>query len=209
MKTCISVVNPSSLSSVTPQKKNNAVFRFVGSFALFAVVLFCHSVQAQQTLPWTEHFPWPEGERLGLNGSSSNVWNIGNSTGTDSATNTSVAALSSPGLAASSGNGLRIKNSPSSSRNRGATFTTQTLSAGNPTVYASFLLNIQAAPSGLRPLISLSPATTGASGPSTAMTLFVNSSGNLQLGKNSTSAATATLAPALSAGTHFIVIRYK
>ncbi|MFO1487894.1 MAG: autotransporter-associated beta strand repeat-containing protein [Verrucomicrobiota bacterium] len=165
--------------------------------------------QAQFSFPVYEGFAYSSGERIGTAGNSITNWTIGNSAGTGSAVTTNTPTLSFPGMPAPTGNILWYSpTTPSSGRNRAAVFTTQTLSAGNPTVYMSFLLNVQANPSGLKQIFSLSPATTG-SGPSTPMTIFLTTDGKLAIGKNSTTAAGATMGTALSAGTHLVVVRYS
>lgn len=165
--------------------------------------------KAQIALPWYEAFDYGSNERIGTTSLSATNWTIGNSAGTGSAVVTNNSTISFPGLPTPTGNVLWFSpTTPNSGRNRAAVFATQTLSVGNPTVYLSFLLNVQANPGGLKQVFSLSPATTG-SGPSTAMTIFLTTDGKLAIGKNSTTAASATLANALSAGTHLVVVRYS
>lgn len=164
-------------------------------------------------LPWAraqlayEPFNYPNAERLGTAASSGNTWTWGNSTGTGSTVMNNTTNLSYPGLPAPTGIVLWYSaTTPSSGRNRGLPFTSQTLSDLNPTVYYSFLLNVQANPSGLKQIFALSSSGTSLA---TAMTVFLTADGKLALGKNSSTAATATTADALSAGTHLIVVRYK
>jgi autotransporter-associated beta strand protein len=165
-------------------------------------------LQAQLTLPLYEPFNYPNNERLGTSGSSGTNWSIGlNSTGTGSTVTTNGITISYPSLKAPTGIVLWFSpTTPSSGRNRGMPFTSQTLSDSNPTLYYSFLLNVQANPSGLEQIFALSSSSSSLSSP---MTVFLTPEGKMALGKNSTTAATVTNAAALSAGTHLIVVRYK
>ncbi len=163
--------------------------------------------QAQLTLPLYEPFDYPNNERLGTTGSSDSRWNWGNSTGTGSVVTTNGVSLSYPGLPSSAGITLWYSPAtPSSGRNRGLAFTSQSLSDANPTIYYSFLLNVEANPSALKQIFALSSSGNSLA---TAMTVFLTADGKLAIGKNSSTAATATTANALSAGTHLIVLRYK
>jgi autotransporter-associated beta strand protein len=165
--------------------------------------------QAQLTIPVYEPFNYADNnERLG--GALSGVnWTFGNSTGTGSmvVTNGLTNVVSYAGLPAPVGNLLcSLPVTPSSGRNRGLVFTTQTFSAANPTVYWSFLLNVQSNPNGLKPLLAMSSSATSIATP---VTIFLTDQGKLAIGKNSSSAAAVTDANALSAGTHLVVARYK
>lgn len=173
-----------------------------------AVAFAACSLQAQLTLPLYEPFNYPSSERLGTASSSATNWSIAlNSTGTGSTVTTNGATISYPGLKAPTGIVLWFSpTTPSSGRNRGMPFTSQTLSDSNPTVYYSFLLNVQANPSGLKQIFALS---SSGSALSTPMTVFMTAEGKLALGKNSTTAATVTNSAALTSGTHLIVVRYK
>lgn len=170
--------------------------------------LIVGSASAQLTLPVYESFSYPSNERLGTAGSSGTNWSIAlNSTGTGSTVTTNGFSLSYPGLPAPTGIALWYSpTTPSSGRNRGLPFTSQTLSDSNPTLYYSFLLNVQSNPNGLKQILALSAS---ASSLSSAMTVFLTPDGKLALGKNSSSAATITNSTALGSGTHLIVVRYK
>lgn len=177
--------------------------------ALLLGLLITSNIQAQLTLPAYESFDYPNNERIGLTGGSSVTnWTTAlNSTGTGSVVTTNGFSMSYPGLPAPVGIVAWYSPiTPSSGRNRGLPFTSQTLSAGNPTVYYSFLLNVQANPSGLKQIFALSSA---AGSLSTAMTLFLTPDGRVAVGKNSSTAASVTNSAALAAGTHLIVVRYK
>lgn len=190
------------MKSLTVKKVN---YRLL--LAMLLSLLAAPGAQAQLTLPAYEPFNYPNNERIGTAGSSGVTWTWGNSTGTGSATTTDAISLSYPGLPAPTGITLAyLATTPSSGRNRGLPFTSQTLSDLNPTVYYSFLLNVQANPSALKSIFALSSSGTSLA---TAMTVFLTVDGKLAIGKNSSTAATATTADALSAGTHLIVLRYK
>lgn len=166
------------------------------------------TAKAQLTLPVYEPFNYANNERLGTAASSATNWSIAlNSTGTGSATATNGFPISYSGLPAPTGMTLWFTpTTPSSGRNRGLPFTSQLMTNTNPTLYYSFLLNVQANPSGLKQIFSLSSSPSALS---SAMTLFLTPDGKLALGKNSSTAASITNSTSLSAGTHLIVVRYK
>lgn len=175
--------------------------------ALITCLLAAPWAQAQLALPVYEPFNYANNERIGTTSLSITNWNSGNSTGTGSVTTTNGVSLSYPGLPAPTGIAAWFTpTTPSSGRNRGLQFASQVLSDLNPTVYYSFLLNVQANPSGLKQIFALSSSGTSLA---SAMTLFLTTDGKLALGKNSSTAASATMANALSAGTHLVVVRYK
>ena len=174
-----------------------------------ATISLVQSLQAQPTLPIYEPFNYPNAERIGTTGSSGTNWSSAlNSTGTGSAMMTNAVTLSYPGLPDQTG--LCLWFTPiqaTSGRNRGLPFQPEILSAGNPTVYYSFLLNVVSNPAaGLKQVLALSATTNSLS---SAMTLFLTADGKLALGKSSSTAATITNSTALGAGTHLIVVRYK
>lgn len=160
------------------------------------------------SLPFYEPFPnsYAEGERLG-SGASAAAWDVGNSTGTGSPTNTTAARLTYDGLAGlADSRGILLFGTPGSNRDRGVAFSPAvTLGAANPAVYVSFLLNVRAVPTAprrvayLRNSISAGNPTAG---------VFLNPSAQLQIVKSGTTPepdATGTL----TAGTHLVVLRHR
>ncbi|TAK92244.1 MAG: hypothetical protein EPO07_19425 [Verrucomicrobia bacterium] len=168
---------------------------------------FLPRVFATSTLPFYESFPtnYTEGGNLGASANGSSiVWDTGGSAGAG-LNPASAAALTYGGLSTSNGSRGLIMSSTGTSRNRGASFTSQTLGAGNPKIYFSFLFNIQTPPStSTRSLIYL---RADASSGTPHFGVWMNSSSQLLIGKNTTS-PTATTA-ALAAGTHLIICRYS
>lgn len=195
----------------------NAAARFANSLRkiiminklLFAgCVLFLMQSARAVTLPFYESFPtnYIEGERLG--GATSGVnWDTGNGTGTGSPTNTINAALSYSGLASvESSRGILLLGTPSSNRDRGVTLSpVQSIGAANPTLYVSFLLNVQTPSAATRGLAYFRNSTSSGT-PSAGV--FINSSSQLQLSKSSATPA-ANTSPSLTPGTHLVVLRYK
>jgi hypothetical protein len=168
--------------------------------------LWCPNGQGQATLPFHEPFPdsYPENTLLGA-GATSTLWSAGSGTGTGSAYVSSSAALSYAGLDIGGGRGL-VQPQGGTARNRGVPFTPQTLGAANPTVYASFLLQPKVTPTSTR-LIAYLQSSTSAGTPSAGV--FINTSLQLQVSRNSTTPAAATT-PALSLNTtYFVVFAYK
>ncbi len=182
--------------------------------ALVAALL--PTARAVSTLPFYEPFPTNYGNGTLLRGgATAAVWDTGNSSTSLGAIVTNTAALSFSGLAISNGSfGLQISGTPASGRNAGATFTSQTLTNSNPTIYASFELNVVSppAPTTNRLFAGLSTtaaATTSASG---VAGVWVDSSSRLLISKNSSSGSTApgtTGTAAISPGNHLVVLRYK
>jgi pectate lyase len=176
--------------------------------ALCVGALATNCVRAAAVLPFYEPFPntYAEGERLG--GSTSGIiWDTGNSTGTTSPTNTAAAKLTHPSLiTATDSRGVLLFGTPSSNRDRGVAFSpTVTIDGANPTLYVSFLLNIQAMPSASRRIAYFRNSTS--SGTASAG-IFLNAAGQLQVVKSGDTPAAATTS-ALTPGTHLIVMRYR
>lgn len=168
--------------------------------------LWAGGVNAQSSLPFHEPFPdsYPDGTQLGA-GVTATIWNVGQGAGSGSATVSSAAALSYSGLATGGGRGL-LQPQGGTARNRGAAFTPQSLGAGNATVYASFLLQPKTTPSSTR-LIAYLRSDTSSGTPSAGV--FINTSRQLQVSRNSTSSLSAAT-PALDLDTtYFVVLRYK
>jgi hypothetical protein len=178
---------------------------------LLLAPLFIHAAQAASTVPFYEAFPtnYGNGTLLGA-GATATAWDIGNTGTSGGSVVTNVAALSYSGLVTSNSYGLLISGTPGSTRNKGATFTSQTLGANNPSVYASFLLDVLAAPAPTanRLFAGLCTNSSGTSG-SGVMGVWVNSSTNLLISKNSSSTPATTNTAPLSPGTHLVVLRYK
>ncbi len=179
--------------------------RTSGLLAAFAG-LFASTASAQLSLPWTESFSYPSGQRLGVTGTeSAAVWTIG-STGSsaDCVTIQDSAALSYTGLEFAAGSRGALIGTTTSTRNKGARFTTT--SAGK--LYNSFLLNVQTMPSsGDRIFACLSTSTGG----STSMgnpsaTVWLSSSGQLKISKASTQTPAATHPTVLTPNTTYLVV---
>ncbi|HVM59824.1 MAG TPA: immunoglobulin domain-containing protein [Verrucomicrobiae bacterium] len=156
----------------------------VGSFLL-------HSAQAQLLV---EHFNYNNGS-LGASGIGDTVWNGGDSPSVALIV-TNAAALTNASLAGITGKGLQYNGGTFKKRN--ATFTAQTTG----TVYVSFLLSIQTAPSTVKAFVYLHNSTSATGSPE--LGIFLNGN-NIGIGKGVSTPATST---ALSAGTHFIVASY-
>jgi pectate lyase len=135
-------------------------------------------------------------------------WTLGNSHGTGSPAITNIAALSFGGLLTSNNSyGVQVTGSPSSGRNAGQLFTAQTMGSGNPTLYFSFLVNVQASPTGNR-LIGLLASGSSAT-PVSPVGVWIASGNQVGIAKNNLSTMATSTASALSSGTHLIVLRYK
>ncbi len=163
-------------------------------------------VQAQALLPFHEPFPdsYPENTLLGA-GATASLWSAGSGTGSGSAYVSSSAALTYAGLETGGGRGL-VQPQGGTARNRGVPFTPQTLAATNPTVYASFLLQPKVTPTSTR-LIAYLQSGTSAGTPSAGV--FINTSLQLQVSRNTTTPAAATTSPLSLDTTYFVVFAYK
>jgi len=177
------------------------------SLALFAV----NAAVAVSSLPLYESFPtsYGNGTLMGA-GATATIWDFGNSGTSLGAIVTNNVALSRVGLVGSNSHGLLITGTPGATRNRAASFTAQTFSAGNPALYASFLVNVQAPPAAAanRLFAGLSSSGSGTS-LSGVCGVWVDSAGQLFISKNSASAPAATNTAALTTGTHLVVLRYQ
>ncbi len=191
------------------QQRGRHLFRCVKRLAMFVAGLVI-GVQtlAAVTLPFYDSFPntYTEGERLG-GPTSVVVWDSGNSTGTGSPTNTTAARLTYTGLQTTSDSrGILLLGTPSSNRDRGVAFNpTMTIDGSNPTLYVSFLLNIQVQPTASRRIAYFRNSTSSGNASSG---VFLNAGGQLQVVKSGDTPAAVSTA-ALTPGTHLIVMRYR
>ena len=201
-------------------------------------VLIGHRANAQIPLPIYEPFPgnytnttdetvvvpadglsYPA-RRLG-NGDTATIWSIGNTAGGGSSVVLGgPAALSYPGLYqapdASLGWFIRTNNT-TANRTRGMLFSTN--SSGS--VYASFLLNVQQAPSESDPLNNgfgrlfakldsyANPVINNNPGSSLMGGVWLTSNGTLAISKSSNAEHGAETATPLADGTHLVVLRYR
>jgi hypothetical protein len=165
---------------------------------------------ARASLLFYEPFAYPVGTKLSKS-LAQNGWGLGNSSGTGSPYITNTAALTYSGLVTSNGsNGLIINGTPSSNRDVGTTnFPPQSLGAANPTLYLSFLLNVQAptAVSPARMLVALSRSTTTYPNSSMVDGVFIDASNQLWVADGSTAPTSPSTAP-IGSGTHLVVARY-
>ncbi|HMP84120.1 MAG TPA: hypothetical protein PKA41_15590 [Verrucomicrobiota bacterium] len=161
---------------------------------------------AQAGLLKYDSFTYNDGDALGLGSSAAN-WNGGSSTGSGAWTNRAEANLSYTGLAPSSGGGVRLNVVPSSNRDRGTVFTTQSISGSNPNVYCSFLMSVAQAPSGNK-LIAYLRSDTGAGTP--VVGVWLDSNMRVGVTKSSDSAGRISFSSgSISLNTpHFFVARY-
>ena len=173
--------------------------------------LAVHTAVAVSSLPFYEPFPssYGNGTLMGA-GATAAVWDFGNSGTSLGAIVTNNAALTRVGLVGSNSYGLLITGTPSATRNRAASFTAQTFGAGNPVLYASFLVNVQTPPAAAanRLFAGLSSSGSGTS-LSGVCGVWVDSARQLFISKNSASTPAATNTAALASGTHLVVLRYQ
>jgi pectate disaccharide-lyase len=155
---------------------------------------------AVQTLPFTDAFTYPEGNLYAV---ATGVWDAGGNTGSEITVASAVALTAPAGLAAASGKGVRW--APSGTARRAAVQFTSVPNTDNNTVYASFLLSIQTAPSsGVKLIGYLENSTSSTTSPQ--LGIFVDSSSRVGIGKKATSPA--VYSSALGTSTHLVVVRY-
>jgi hypothetical protein len=171
--------------------------------SLVAVGVGCLLLQgafAQVTLPFYDGFNYAEGSPL----IGSGPWTVGGTSGGGGLTNTVAAALSYPGLP---GSGLGVLSTAvaSGDRNVGLNFA----NASSGTLYASFLLDVTTAPTGNRQLAFLTSSSANSAN-GTVNGIFLNSSMQLGISKNSSSAPNAldTLTTLSLNTTYFVVVGY-
>lgn len=207
--------------------------------AVTALGLAALGARAQTPLPIYEPFPAnytntssetvavPAGAATSYRGTrlgdsvTSTVWAIGNSSGGGSSVVVGGAAgLTYPGLyqTPNANLGLFIRtNNTTANRNRGIIFPTN----NQGSVYVSFLLNVQQAPS---PADTVNPANgrlfakldsyaittiTNNSGSSLMAGIWLTTSNTLAISKSSNNAWGADSTSPLAPGTHLVVLRYK
>jgi Glycosyl hydrolases family 28/Immunoglobulin domain/Cadherin-like domain/Immunoglobulin I-set domain len=141
-----------------------------------------------------------------LNKTVGNGWGMGNSAGSGAAVVSNTAALTYSGLVTSNSSyGLILPTATTSNRHVGNTNLTVVALGVGTNVYASFLLNIQAAPAANRLLVSLESGA--ANTPAPGLGVWVNSSSQMFVSRNSSTASPLT--SALASGTHLVVVRYR
>ena len=176
---------------------------------LAALWLMVVSAHATSVLPFYESFPtnYAEGSALTVSPAST-VWDSGNGAGAGAVTVASAAALSGVGglLTSNSSRGLVLAGTPGSNRDRGASFTSQTLGVANPVVYVSFLLNVQVSASSNR-LVAYLRSDTSQGTPHAG--IFLDASNRLSLSKNNLTPAAPVTAALTNSQTGLVVLRYK
>jgi polygalacturonase len=180
--------------------------RFINLSLFYAASLLLFP-NAHAAVLWYEPFStaaYANNSQLGK--TTGNGWGVGNSTGTGSAAISNTAALTYSGLVTSNGSyGLILPVATTFNRNAGNTNMNVIALGVGTNVYTSFLLNIQTAAAANRLLASLESGAPGS--PVPGLGIWVNSSDQLFLSRNSTNASPLTAA--LSTGTHLVVVRYQ
>lgn len=195
------------------------------------------SASAQIALPWHEPFPltytnaengasaeatyFPQGGpnypavRIGT-GNMLTIWSQGGGSGNGSPLAVGPAGLSYTGLgdpAAPISAGIYMRtNNTSGGRSRGAVFQSQ----NSGTVYASFLISLETAPTLDRRLFVILTDGTAAQPTGGPLGVWIETDGRISISKSVNSPNTPTAQPAmvatsanpLGAGTHLIVVRY-
>jgi hypothetical protein len=157
--------------------------------------LFLQSASAQL---FYDPFNYTEGTTLN---NAAPAWAFGGTSGGGSGLITSAAALSYTGLAPSSALGVSFGATTSGNRTRGVSFTT----ASSGTLYASFLLDVTATPTGNRQLAFLAGDST-ASANANVNGIFLNSSMQLGIGKSSSTTPAVTTTGTLGLNTTYLVV---
>lgn len=158
------------------------------------ILLLQNAPAAVQTLPFTDHFNYPQGNLLTV---ASGVWDAGGNTGSEITVQTNAALSGPSGFPAASGNGVKWTPSGTARRN-----IMQFSSRTSGEVYVSLLLNNVSAPSGSRLIAYLENTTSSLSSP--ALGIFLNGS-TLGIGKHASTPAVTTT---IGSGTHVVVVRY-
>ena len=178
---------------------------FFGNLLSLLVAL---TVSAASSLPLYESFPLTYANNARLRDLAS--FDAGNSAGSGSnLTNFWAAGLSYPGLLTDTNSGGCLANgTPSSGRDAGIQIVPNlTLAATNPTLYASFLLNVTTLPTSTNLLLMFASNTGGGSTPVAGV--CVDNSGKLWLMKNSATPTTNTTTAITANATNLIVLRYQ
>ena len=153
---------------------------------------------AVQTLPFTDHFAYSQGDLPAV--APSGVWDVSGQSGVEITVQTNAVLTGPSGFAAASGNGVRWQPSGTARRNM-IQFGPIANTAG-AAVYASFLISVQTAPSTSKQVIYLNNSNTQ---PSSAQPLGVwVANGTIGIGKSGNPAFTTSI----DNGTHLVVVRY-
>jgi autotransporter-associated beta strand protein len=180
---------------------------------------------AASTIPFYEPFPvaanpyntwaYGTGENLGAAGATAsvNVWTFGNSASSTSGRITTGYFLSYPGLTNIDSGGVSeavvTRGNNTSTKDRGVSLT---MPSSPGAVYASCLLNLTNLVNNATypyAFFGLTTNTAGTSVSKNGALVFFDSTGRLQISKNSATPATNTTYPLSLNTTHMVVIRYK
>lgn len=164
-------------------------------------------------LPYSDGFDYAANERLG--GTTSGVnWNVGNSLGSGAATISPDAALFYPGLPSLGGHGVLSSGIPGSNRDRGLVIAPDDNSLLNwadvGSLYISYLLRIDAGPTGNPRLLSAYRDSTGTGGGFTPSGgIFVGTDLRLGIAKQANTDLAWTSDPLTTGNTYLVVWRYR
>jgi len=169
--------------------------------ALGVGCLLLQGAYAQESLPFYGGFNYTQGDLLGTGTAELNPpWSVGAAGGGGSPMVTNTAALSYPGLPGS-GLGVYLQPTMTGTRNVGLNFTSE--SSG--TLYASFLMDVLTAPTGNRQLAFLTSSSANSAN-GTVNGIFLNSSSQLGISKNSSSTPGALTSATLNLNTTYLVV---
>ena len=166
--------------------------------ALFAIAWMAFVLDlsaAVQTLPFTDHFTYSDGNLFTV---APGVWDAGGSAGSEFMVSTNAALTAPTNFALASGKGVKWQPGGTARRNI-VQFSSQT----GGEIYVSFLLNNVTAPGSSR-LIAYLENVAGSTVSSPQLGVFLNGT-TLGVGKKASSPAVTTT---LSDGTHLVVVRY-
>ena len=152
-----------------------------------------------QSLPFSDPFDYPAGNLPAV--APAGRWDISGQSGVEITVQTNAALTSPPGFTNSLGNGVRWQ--PSGTARRAMMqFGPITSNVVGTAVYASFLINVQTAPSTSKQVVYLSNSNTQ---PSSGQPLGVYiANGTIGIGKGTGLGSTT----AITSGTHLVVVRY-
>ncbi len=182
-------------------------FRFRLLLLMYGVQMLLPTSQAV-TLPFYDGFAYPN-LALGMDGSGTeNIWSEGNSPSVASPVVTNVAALSYAGLSLATGHGIYLRPPGGSSKESGVDTASYPMTGAGQTLYASFLLNLQAHPTDNCPLAYFDD---NASPSGSFQGVGIMTDGRLTLHRNAGINSPGGISPsALKLNTTYLVVfRYK
>ncbi len=177
-------------------KRGNGQISIQFLVTLFALILPAASIVSAAQLPFSDSFTNADGNLYTV---APGIWDAAGNTGPELTVGSSSALSAPSGLLAASAKGVHWASS-GTARRAGVLFNPVTTNS----VYVSFLVDVQVAPSAAKLMAFLENSSSSTTSPQ--LGIFVDAGPKIGIGKKASSPAIES--SPLSAGAHFIVVRY-